>query len=269
MHDLLKRSLAPLTPDAWEEVDSTAARVLKGQLSARKLVDLDGPHGAGLGAANLGRLEISDTKAPGGVPWGLREVQPLVEVRIPFFVGQMELDNISRGCKDADLSDLEAAARKLVLFEETAIYRGFEAGHIEGIATGAEHEALPLPSDAADLVGPVAEGVKLLSLAGVGGPYALVLGAGSYYPLMQAGKGGYPPKRIIRDALGGEILWSPALDGGLLLSTRGGDFELIVGQDAAIGYAMHDRDKVELYLTESFTLRVLDPAAAVPLRADS
>lgn len=265
MHDLLRRSLAPLTPEAWEEVDSTAAQVLKGQLSARKLVDFDGPHGAGLGAANLGRLDTSGTEAPGGVPWGLRQVKPLIEVRIPFVVSQMELDNISRGCKDADLSTLEDAARKLAVFEEATIYEGFKPGQIEGIATATEHDALQLPSDADEITQAVAEGVKKLSLAGVGGPYALVLGAESYYPLMQAGKRGYPPKRIIRDTLGGEILWSPALDGGLLLSTRGGDFELIVGLDVAIGYAMHDQDNVELYLTESFTFRVLEPAAAIAI----
>jgi len=34
----------------------------------------------------------------------------------------------------------------------------------------------------------------------------------------------------------------------------------------AIGYADHDRTKVELYLTESFTFRVLEDKAAILLR---
>jgi uncharacterized linocin/CFP29 family protein len=68
---------------------------------------------------------------------------------------------------------------------------------------------------------------------------------------------------LIENMTGGKILWRPALEGGLLLSTRGGDFELTVGQDIALGYAGHDRDEVELYLTESFTFRVLEPHAAV------
>jgi uncharacterized linocin/CFP29 family protein len=49
------------------------------------------------------------------------------------------------------------------------------------------------------------------------------------------------------------------------MSVRGGDFELWIGQDASIGYAHHDKEHVELYLTESLTFRVLEPAAAVPL----
>jgi len=51
-----------------------------------------------------------------------------------------------------------------------------------------------------------------------------------------------------------------------VLSRRGGDFELTVGQDLAIGYKQHDAKDVDLYYTESFTFRVLEPAAAVELR---
>ncbi len=269
MKNPLRRALAPLTQEAWDAVDSTASRLLSSQLSARHVVDFDGPHGADFGAANLGRLEVSDSRAPGDVPWGLRQTRPLIEVRIPFVISQMELDNIRRGCKDPDLIALEDAARQLALFEETAIYHGFGPGQIAGILSVGGHEALSLPTDAAELTRSVASGVKVLQLAGVGAPYALVLGAECYFSLLQAGQGGYPPQRIIRDMLDGDILWSPALEGGVLLSTRGGDFELVVGEDISIGYAMHDRDQVELYLTESFTFRVLDPAAAIALRQEA
>ncbi len=36
MADLLKRSLAPLTEEAWQEVDSTAATILKAQFATGK-----------------------------------------------------------------------------------------------------------------------------------------------------------------------------------------------------------------------------------------
>jgi uncharacterized linocin/CFP29 family protein len=50
------------------------------------------------------------------------------------------------------------------------------------------------------------------------------------------------------------------------MATRGGDYEITVGQDLSIGYAVHDRENVELYLTESFTFRVLEEKAAIFLR---
>jgi uncharacterized linocin/CFP29 family protein len=55
------------------------------------------------------------------------------------------------------------------------------------------------------------------------------------------------------------------LEGGLLISAAEGNFELTVGQDFSVGYASHDRDQVELYLTESFTFRVLEPKGCVRL----
>lgn len=266
MTDWLRRSLAPLAPEAWQEIDETATRILKDGLSARTLVDVSGPHGFALGAVNLGRLEIAKQKAPGNVPWGIRQVLPLVELRIPVKLTQLELDNISRGCKDPDLAALEDAAGRLALFEETALYKGFPEGHIQGLLEASSHKAIRLPAEPEKYAEVVAEGVKTLSSAGVGGPYALVLGMEPYTKLMHAGKGGYPPRRIIRDLVPGGILRSLAVDGGVLLSTRGGDFELTIGQDTSIGYTSHDRDAVELYLVESFTFRVLEPAAAIELK---
>ena len=62
----------------------------------------------------------------------------------------------------------------------------------------------------------------------------------------------------------------PAADGGIqggvVLSLRGGDFKIESGQDLSIGYLDHDADVVRLYLEESFNFRVLEPDAAVALR---
>ena len=57
----------------------------------------------------------------------------------------------------------------------------------------------------------------------------------------------------------------PRLDGAVVVSLRGGDFELIVGQDFSIGYLEHSADTVRLYIQESCTFRVLSRDAAVRL----
>ena len=67
--------------------------------------------------------------------------------------------------------------------------------------------------------------------------------------------------------LGGPLVWSPGVDGGVVLSLRGGDFILDSGQDLSIGYLDHDADVVRLYLEESFNFRVLEPDAAVAVHA--
>jgi uncharacterized linocin/CFP29 family protein len=267
VEDLLRRSLAPLTPEGWEEIDENAVRVLKSHLSARTLVDFSGPHGWAYSALNLGRLKIEKGYEAGGVPWGLREVQPLIEVRMPFELDQLELDNVARGSQDADLEPLENVARKVAAFEEGAVYHGYNDARIRGILPTA-HKPLKFSADPKKQAHTVAEGIRLLEESGIDGPYALVLGSDPYYALLGAGESGYPPKRIITDILGGPITWSPVLEGGVLLSLRGGDFELVVGQDLSIGFISNTGEKIKLFLTESFTFRVLEPAAAVELKLD-
>lgn len=57
----------------------------------------------------------------------------------------------------------------------------------------------------------------------------------------------------------------PAIKGGLVLTTRTGDFELDIGRDVSIGYSSHSGSAVELYLLETFTFRLLTTEAAVVL----
>ena len=267
MTDMLKRSIAPVTSEAWGEIDEAAVQVLRTHLTARTLVDFDGPFGWELGAVNLGRLEVGKKKAPHDVPWGLRQVRPLIEARIGCQVAQMELDSITRGAEDADLDSVEKTAHQIALFEEAVIYNGFKDAQIEGIIPASSHKAIGLPGNADEYHRAVVEAAETLRAAGVAGPYALVLGPDAHAELMKAGKGSYPPRRMVRDVADGGIFRSPALAGGALISTRGGDYRMTVGQDIAIGYASHDREKVELFFTESFTFRVIEPGAAVELKA--
>jgi uncharacterized linocin/CFP29 family protein len=65
----------------------------------------------------------------------------------------------------------------------------------------------------------------------------------------------------------GEAIWAPALDGALVVSTRGGDYALHLGQDVSIGYLSHDATHIELYLQESLTFLAYTAEASVPLTA--
>jgi uncharacterized linocin/CFP29 family protein len=267
MTTLLRRSQAPLTDRAWAEVDDQATQILNTQLSARRLIDVDGPHGWDLAAIDTGRLEVAEIKDAHDVPWGIRQVLPLVELRLPFVLKQMELDAISRGCKDADLGPLQQAARKASWFEESVIYQGLPGSQIEGILQSAERESVSLPEDPMEYPGAVAQALESLQSRGVPGPYHVVFGRTPYFKLMQKGCCGYPPHRLIEEMTDGPMRSSPALVGGVVLSAASGHFELTIGQDWSIGYASHDRDDVELYITESFTFRTLEPAAVVELAA--
>ena len=62
-----------------------------------------------------------------------------------------------------------------------------------------------------------------------------------------------------------EIVWAPAVPGAFVLTTRGGDFDMHIGQDVSIGYLSDTESAVRLYLQETFTFRLLTTEAAVAL----
>jgi uncharacterized linocin/CFP29 family protein len=146
------------------------------------------------------------------------------------------------------------------------VYNGFAGANMPGILKSSGHKAVRLPKDAEQLPQAVSSALRKLSDAGMGGPYALVLGPDAYFSLIGTAKHGYPPQRVIRDMIGGDLLMSSVLAGGLVVSMRGGDFQLVVGKDYSVGYADHTREEVELFITESFAFRVLEPRAAIELK---
>ena len=146
------------------------------------------------------------------------------------------------------------------------MFHGHAGGLIDGIAQATPHPKVPISDDYRDYPGTVARAVAMLQTSGVAGPYAVALGPRCYTGVVETTEmGGYPVLEHLRLITGGPVLWAPGVDGAVVLSTRGGDFELTVGQDVSIGYLDHDATSVHLYLEESFTFTVLTPEAAVHL----
>jgi uncharacterized linocin/CFP29 family protein len=245
--DFLKRELAPVPAEAWLEIDAQAARSLKALLSARKVVDLSGPMGTNFPGVPEGRLEYPAKQPKDGPAYGIHKVHHLVETRIPFELDIAEMDNVVRGAKD--------------------VYHGLPEANIRGLKMCTGTECLTIGAKPEQLLEGVAEGITAFTERSVEGPYAFVVGP-KLWSRMSSHFQGYPVKMQAESILGGPVVLSPYLadkfkDEAYLVSTRGGDLELILGQDLAIGYEAHTQDKVKLYFTESFTFRILEPAAVI------
>jgi uncharacterized linocin/CFP29 family protein len=263
-NDLL-REHAPISAAAWAEIDAEAARALKTLLAARRLVDFKGPLGWETASVSTGRTEKLSAPLQDGVTSRRRLSLPLIEIRIPFEVSREELDAIGRGASDPDLDSVRNAARAAAIAEDRAIFQGYRAGGIEGIFAASSEQGLAIPADYQAYPDIVAEATHRLRSEGVNGPYGIALGPRCYTGLTRSTLRGYPIINHVRELVDGPIVWAPAADGAVVLSLRGGDFELVVGQDFSIGYLDHTSASVLLYLQESFTFRVLSPEAAVPL----
>lgn len=262
----LLRQLAPISDAGWELLDDEASERLRPSLAARRLVDFSGPHGWKHSSTNLGRIEVVDSPAADGVSAAQRRVLPLVELRAEFSVARAELADNDRGAFDADLAQLDAAAQRIAIAENVAVFHGWAKAGIAGIAEASPVEAQPLGNSAEDYPRSVARGVEALREVGVEGPYGLALGPDEYTQVIETAEhGGYPLFDHLAKILAGPIVWAPGVKGAVVLSLRGGDFCFESGQDLAIGYSDHDADAVHLYLEESFSFRVATPEAAAPL----
>ncbi|MBN1140269.1 MAG: bacteriocin family protein [Deltaproteobacteria bacterium] len=261
--DYLRQEMAPVTAEAWDEINQQAKKSLGGHLTARRFVDLDGPKGLKFAGVPLGRVETVSGSA--GIECGVRKILPLVEVRVPFALDRRELENVSRGAQDVDFTPLEEAAEKIAGFEERALYYGFEGGCIRGLRESSAFDPIPYPDTAEELPEAVFQGIGKMRQASVEGPYSLVLNPHRFGELIRVVRG-YPLRKQLLNLLGGEIYVAPGVGEAFLVSARGGDFVLTLGQDLAIGFDRADGDLVQLFFIESFTFRVLQPAAVLVLR---
>jgi uncharacterized linocin/CFP29 family protein len=260
----LHRELAPISDSAWADIEEEASRTLKRHLAARRVVDVQGPKGLELSAVGTGHL--LNIQAPGeGIQAAQRDVKALVELRVPFELSRQAIDDVERGATDSDWSPVKEAARKIAFAEDRAVFNGYAAAGIQGIREGSTNTPIALPSDAKGYSSAVAQAVSQLRLAGVNGPYALILGAQAYTAASGGSDEGYPVFHHIERVVDGGIIWAPAIEGGFVVTTRSGDFELDIGQDISIGYQTHSGTTVELYFQETFTFRLLTTEAAVVL----
>ena len=260
----LHRELAPISGAAWSEIEEETARTLKRYLAGRRVVDVPAPAGIGLPAAGTGHLLPIASPAE-GILARQREVKALVELRVPFELTREAIDDVERGSEDSDWQPAKDAARLIAFAEDRAIFNGYREANIQGIRESSSNPIMTLPADVRNYPDAVAQALSQLRLVGVNGPYSILFGAKAYTELAETRDHGYPVLEHVKRIVDGEIIWAPAIEGAFVLTTRGGDFELNLGQDVSIGYLSHTDVAVRLYLQETFTFRPFTSEAAVVL----
>jgi uncharacterized linocin/CFP29 family protein len=261
----LHRELAPISDGAWAQIEQEAARTVKRYLAGRRVVDVKEPGGVMLSAVGTGHLR--KIEAPGdGIIARQREVKSLVELRVPFELDRQAIDDVDRGANDSDWQPLKDAAKRIAFAEDRAIFEGYAAGGIQGIRQGTSNPLTTLPANVTEYPNAIAEALSQLRLVGVNGPYSIVLGADAYTAVSEASDHGYPVIQHVQRLVSEEIIWAPAISGAFVLTTRGGDFDLHIGQDVSIGYSNHSDTSVTLYLQETLTFLLLTSEAAVALK---
>lgn len=263
MNDLY-RELAPITDEAWIEIEQEATRTFKRHIAGRRVVDVSDAGGPTTAAISTGHL--TGVAAPAEeVVAHLRASKPLVRLRVPFTIARSAIDDVERGAQDSDWDPVKAAAKQLAFAEDRAIFEGYTAADIDGIRACSSNPALAVPADPREIPDAIAQALSALRLAGVDGPYSVILSAEVFTEVSETTASGHPILEHLNRLVDGDIVWAPAIDGAFVLSTRGGDFDLQIGTDVSIGYLSHDAETVQLYLQETLTFLCYTAEASVAL----
>jgi uncharacterized linocin/CFP29 family protein len=262
----LHRELAPVSDAAWASIEEEARRTFALHVAGRRVADVTGPDGLALAGLGTGHMTPIEPPAD-GIKARLRAWRPVVEVRVPFTLDRADIDSVERGALDPDWQPVKDAAKQVAFAEDRALFDGYAAAQITGIRQASPNASLTLPAEARGYPDVVSGALSALRLAGVAGPYSLVLSADAYTAVSETSDHGYPIREHLARVIDGDILWAPAIDGALVVSCRGGDYELRLGQDLSIGYESHDADHVRLYFQESYTFAVYTPEASVAISA--
>ena len=213
----LHHELAPISDAAWSQIEEEVSRTIKGYLAGRRIADVHGPAGSTVSAVGTGHLRAIAPSGD-GITAHQREAKALVELRVPFELERQMIDDVERGANDSDWQPAKDAARKLAFAEDRAIFEGYDAAGIVGVRQGTSHPATSLPADVRKYPEAFAQALTQLRMAGVNGPYSILLSADAYTELAETSDYGYPVLEHVKRLVEGKIIWAPAIDGAFVVA---------------------------------------------------
>jgi uncharacterized linocin/CFP29 family protein len=264
----LRRSAAPLSDKVWKEIDNIAGSMFKQTVVARRIVDFDGPRGWNHVATQLGTFKpVHTPQGSGKVHYLAPDVMLLTELRADFAIPWADIDIFERVGPTLEAKSIEEAAREMALGEDALIFYGSSTS--PGILSARDTPRVALSdwTQPGRLVADFLAAVEKLDSLGIKGPYEAVLSPHYYYVyLRQAGEGGVYPAAKQLGIVIEKVHNSPTVEGGVLFSTRGGDFLITVGGDFIVGYRSHDEMAVHLFCVETIAAQLLTPEAVCVIR---
>ena len=257
----LLREHAPITEESWGRARRGGARAPDARRWPRASSSTSpGPHGWQHSATNLGRTDGARRRPSTAWPAGSAACCRSSRCAPAFAVSRAELADADRGAEDTDFAELDRAAHDLAAAENAAVFHGWKAAGIVGIAEASPYKAIALGNDCERYPRHVAMAVEQLLAAGIDGPYGLALGPGAHALVLESSEhGGCSCSTTCARSSAARSCGRPGVDGAVVISLRGGDFLFESGEDISVGYLSHDADAVHLYLEESFSFRSQRP----------
>lgn len=266
----LSRDDSPLQAKTWEAIDGTVIGAARSQLSARRLLTIEGPYGLGLKSIPLGDQPISGETVAEGVSLTCGGVLPLVSIQASFRLAMRDIAAFEEMGAAMDMSAAVFAAVRCAEQEDALIFNGSKAAGVEGLlnAKGAQSAKLKSWEQVGAAADDVIAAVTRLDAAGFHGPYTLALAADRFNMLYRRYPQGNATEMDHVKSIATEgIVKVPAIkSGGVLLAGGAQSASIILGQDMSVGFIGPAGNEFEFSISESLALRILAPESVLVLK---
>ncbi len=257
----LSRQDAPFDEEIWKMLDHTMVEAARSVLSARRLLDVEGPYGLGLKAVPL--LDPESDSGPLVSP-----MLPLALISKTFTLGKRDLAVFEKNGGVLDTSPIARAAIECAKMEDDLVFKGMK--DVPGLMTarGTGSVKLAAWSEIGTAADDIIKAVTSLDNAGFHGPYCLALEPGRYNMLFRRYQNGNMSElEHIKTIATGGVFKVPVLEGvGIVISAGRHNASIVLGQDMSIGFIGPAEDRLEFSLSESLAPYIRHPKAICVLK---
>ncbi len=253
----------------WKRIDETVVGAAKMQLSARRLLHVDGPYGLGVKSLPGPSKQVEGAAEEGVAMFADRPI-PLAMIEAGFCLPVRDVAAFEKTGLPFDLGVVARAAVACARQEDELLLDGSKALGLEGLlstkgAQSAELQAWDEPGAAAD---DLIAAVTKLDEAGFHGPYAVALAPDRYNLLFRRyPQGNMTEMQHVKELLSAGIIKAPAIaSGGVLLQSGRPFASIALGQDLTAGFVGPAGADYEFTVAETVALRLLQPAAVCVLK---
>ncbi|MCE5323402.1 bacteriocin family protein [bacterium] len=253
--------------EVFSRLDEIVISSAKSQLSARKLLDIEGPYGLALKSIPLPDKTIkeSDPKVTAGNMLAV----PLIETT--FSLGARDLAAFESSGFSLDTEAVASAAMNMASAEDVLIFEGSKELGIEGLlnAKGTQSSKLGSWEEIGSAANDIIKALSTLDVSGFHGPYLLALSPNLYNLLYKRyPQGNQTEMQHVESMVGSSVIKAPGIKNGGVLLAAGKQFaSIIIGQDMTTGYIGPEDERFVFSISESLTPYIKVPASVCVLKA--
>jgi len=266
----LHRDDTPFGSSVWEAIDEAVVGAARSQLSARRILEIEGPYGLGLKVVPESDLKSKPQSTDDGVELLASCAIPVAMLRKTFQLPARDIAAAETSGLPLHTMPAAEAAVAVARQEDALLFAGIPKAGVEGLlsAKGAQNLKLSSWDEVGSAADDLIKAMSLLDGAGYHGPYALALETALYNRLFRRYRqGNLTEIDQVRSFLGDSVVKAPGIATGGVLVAAGRQFaSIVLGQDIMTGFIGPEGGNYEFSISESVALRLRRPDAVCVLK---